>query len=62
MKAREIAKKLLREGMRCNCDLDNWPPDDYDRLQPKTGHSCVCQIRKEAVRLWKEQRQQGGGG
>lgn len=40
---REIAQTLNAEGMRCNCDLDNWEPE------LTTGHSCVCRIHKTAV-------------
>ena len=40
---KEAASKL-----QCTCDLDRWPPEKY------TGHSWVCAIHKEAVRLWKE--------
>lgn len=37
---KDIARKLREEGMRCNCDLDNWEPDT------DTGHSWVCRIHK----------------
>lgn len=40
---REIASKLKAEGMRCNCDLDNWEPTR------ETGHSHVCRIHKAAM-------------
>lgn len=42
---REIASKLKADGMRCNCDLDNWEPEK------STGHSWVCRIHKEAQRV-----------
>ena len=42
---REIASKLKADGMRCNCDLDNWEPEK------STGHSCVCRIHKESQRI-----------
>jgi hypothetical protein len=40
---REIAKQLRADGMRCNCDLDNWEPER------STGHSWVCRIHKKAI-------------
>ncbi len=43
MDKKEIAKKLKDEGMRCNCDLDNWLPEKI------TGHSYVCRIHKKAM-------------
>ena len=42
---REIAQELRDDGMRCNCDLDNWQPE------PSTGHSWVCRIHKKAKAL-----------
>ena len=39
----------LKKTMRCNCDLDNWVPEDI------SGHSHVCRIHKEAVKVLKEQ-------
>ena len=39
---RDIAQKLRDDGMRCNCDLDNWEPER------DTGHSWVCRIHKRA--------------
>ena len=44
---RQIAAKLKNNGMRCNCDLDNWEPER------STGHSWICRIHKKAVRLSK---------
>lgn len=41
----EIAKALMGEGMRCNCDLDNWEPERT------TGHSHVCRIHKRAMTM-----------
>lgn len=41
--AKEHADDLKAEGMRCNCDLDNWEPE------PLTGHSHVCRIHKAAI-------------
>lgn len=40
---REIARQLKEDGMQCNCDLDNWEPEE------KTGHSWVCRIHKAAI-------------
>jgi len=37
---RAEAKALRKQGMGCNCDLDNWQPE------PSTGHSHVCRIHK----------------
>ncbi len=48
---RPSAKQIAREletTMRCCCDLDNWEPER------STGHSHVCRIHKEAIRLWME--------
>ena len=45
---REIAKALSK-SMRCNCDLDNWQPEQ------NTGHSWVCRIHNASlaqVGLW----------
>lgn len=39
----ELADRLKAEGMQCNCDLDNWAPED------STGHSCVCRIHNAAT-------------
>ena len=39
---REIAQALRKEGMHCNCDLDNWVPEQ------STGHSPVCRIHETA--------------
>jgi hypothetical protein len=40
---REIANYLYNnKGIRCNCDLDNWQPEN------DTGHSWVCRIHKSA--------------
>ncbi len=38
----EIADDL-GQTMQCNCDLDNWQPDQ------RTGHSWVCRIHKTAM-------------
>lgn len=32
----------LEKTMQCNCDLDNWEPEN------DTGHSWVCDIHKRA--------------
>jgi len=40
---RTIATELKENGMRCNCDLDNWEPER------STGHSWVCRIHMRAV-------------
>ena len=42
---RAAAARLKEGGMRCNCDLDNWQPENT------TGHSWVCRIHKAA---WAE--------
>jgi hypothetical protein len=42
---REIVAELKAEGMRCNCDLDNWEPEQ------STGHSHVCRIHKRANQI-----------
>ena len=42
---REIAGGVRSKGMGCNCDLDNWEP------QQSTGHSWVCRIHKKAVEI-----------
>ena len=41
----EIAKQLKDEGMRCNCDLDNWEPER------STGHEQGCRIHKLAMAM-----------
>lgn len=41
---REIVAEIKSEGIRCNCDLDNWEPER------DTGHSWVCRIHREAKR------------
>ena len=33
---------LVADGVRCNCDLDNWEPER------DSGHSWVCRIHKAA--------------
>lgn len=43
MDMRKVAKNLYDNGMRCNCDLDNWEPEQ------STGHSCVCRIHKTVM-------------
>lgn len=35
--------------MGCNCDLDNWIPEK------NTGHSWVCRIHKEAIRVQEQE-------
>lgn len=39
---RELAQEF-EKTMRCNCDLDNWQPEQ------STGHSCVCRIHIAAM-------------
>lgn len=34
----------LEKAMQCNCDLDNWTPEET------TGHSWVCRIHQAAMR------------
>ena len=46
---KDIVAMLEAEGMRCNCDLDNWVPEI------DTGHSWVCRINEEAVRRYEEE-------
>lgn len=40
--ARDFAVQF-RQEMRCNCDLDNWEPEE------STGHSWVCRIHRRAI-------------
>jgi len=42
---REIAKEIKDSGMQCNCDLDNWEPEQ------SSGHSWVCRIHKHAFAM-----------
>ncbi len=35
--------KVLESKLQCNCDLDNWQPEQ------STGHSWVCCIHKKAL-------------
>lgn len=42
---REIATAVKADGMRCNCDLDNWEPERT------TDHSRVCRIHKMAMAI-----------
>ena len=37
--------KGLEKKLACNCDLDNWEPEN------ETGHSWVCRIHKEFKRI-----------
>lgn len=37
----------LEKSLNCNCDLDNWQPEQ------NTGHSWVCQIHKIAIEKWR---------
>ena len=46
MSLREIAKEL-KMTMQCNCDLDNWEPEQ------DTGHSHVCRIHKMAKAIYR---------
>jgi hypothetical protein len=47
---KEIVEKIISEGVRCNCDLDNWEPTKA------TGHSCVCRINRMAKERYKQGR------
>ena len=38
----DVVAQLKAEGMRCNCDFDNWEPER------DTKHSWVCRIHKAA--------------
>jgi hypothetical protein len=40
---RQIAAHLRKFHLGCNCDLDNWEPEQ------STGHSWVCRIHKAAL-------------
>jgi len=42
---RTIAAELKANGMRCNCDFDNWEPER------STGHSRVCRIHIQAMAM-----------
>jgi hypothetical protein len=44
---RKIAKEKSKT-LQCNCDLDNWQPDE------RTGHTWVCCIHKAAMLEWDE--------
>ena len=37
--------KRLEKTMACNCDLDNWQPEN------STGHSRICRIHGAALNL-----------
>jgi len=43
MMAAAIAEQLCAAGLQCNCDLDNWEPEEL------TGHSHVCRIHKAII-------------
>ena len=43
-KAKDYAIQFRKDGMQCNCDLDNWEPEAL------TGHSWVCRIHKAAIK------------
>lgn len=40
---RQLAEGLYENGMRCNCDYDNWQPEN------STGHTHVCRIHKLVI-------------
>lgn len=40
----------LEQEKQCNCDLDNWVPEQ------STGHSWVCRIHKLAVEKFTHQK------
>ena len=44
---REIVDEIKNSGVKCNCDLDNWQPEE------STGHSWVCRIHKYAIERYK---------
>lgn len=54
---KDIATELAKT-MQCNCDLDNWEPEQ------STGHSRVCRIHKKAQELHarKPTKQSDGAG
>ena len=39
----------LEKDMQCNCDLDNWTPEE------DTRHSWVCRIHKKAKAMYAKQ-------
>ena len=43
---RQIAVDVAKT-VRCYCDLDNWQPELI------SGHSWVCPIHKEAIRIYQ---------
>lgn len=43
------AADMRAEGMGCNCDLDNWEPEQ------STGHSHVCRIHKAALQRYRKE-------
>ncbi len=43
MELREIVKEYESRGVQCNCDLDNWEPEEA------TGHSWACRIHKLSI-------------
>lgn len=46
---KEFAKELEANGMRCNCDLDKWQPEQ------DSGHSRVCRIHNAALDKYRNQ-------
>lgn len=50
MELKEIADKIQQEGWKCNCDLDNWEPEN------STGHSHVCRIHKATMAVKRGDR------
>lgn len=46
---KEFAIELKENGMRCNCDLDNWEPEQ------DSGHSNVCRIHNAAIDKYRYQ-------
>ena len=46
MNSYEYADALKKRGMRCNCDLDNWEPEQ------STGHSWVCRIHSATMKVF----------
>lgn len=54
MNARDHAEAFAK-SMRCNCDLDNWQPEQ------STGHTHVCRIHTTAMAAMNAGRMDRGG-
>jgi hypothetical protein len=49
MTLKQIVDQIRLEGKQCNCDLDNYEPEQ------DTGHSFVCRIHKIAKERYRNQ-------